>query len=397
MSTRPGRGADHGPPWGFIALLGAASGLSAFGMSTVVPILPMLGGALQADYSALQFVVSAYLFGLALFQPLQGLLCDRFGRRPVILGGFAVFFAASLLASVTESLPALIAARLLQSMGASVATIVPRAIVRDSLAPEPAAVAMAFISAVMGLSPVIAPLVGAGAASTVGWRAVFWLHAAAAAALLVLLAWKLRESRPAQTGAMDLRHLLGGFSILLRDRVFLANSLVYSFISSASFVFITIGADLFDRLYGMPVTRFGMLWALLALGYAAGSAAAGALSRRFGSQPVMRRGLHIALVAAVIVLTTALSAAPPLWAFVTGLGVLVFAAGLVSPLALAGCTVGHPERAGVAAGLSSSIAMLASMAFAIAAGVVYDGSAGPAGLLLALACVLAWLSPRISR
>ncbi len=397
MNARSARRAAAGPPWGLISLLGVASGLSAFGMSSVVPILPMLGGALQADFASLQFVVSAYLLGLALFQPLQGLLCDRFGRRPVILGGFAVFLAASLLASVTQSLPALIAARLLQSMGASVATIVPRAIVRDSLAPEPAAVAMAFISAVMGLSPVIAPLVGAGAAATLGWRAVFWLHAAAAAALLVLLAWKLRESRPPQTGAMNLRQLSGGFAVLLRDRSFLSNSLVYSFISSASFVFITIGADLFQRLYDMPVTRFGVLWALLALGYAAGSAAAGGLSRRFGSRPVMRRGLHIGLIAAAMMLVAAFSPAPPLWAFVSGLTVLVFAAGLVSPLALAGCIVGHPERAGVAAGLSSSIAMLSSMAFAIVTGVVYDGDPGPASVLLALACVLAWLSPRIAR
>lgn len=392
-----GRGAEGAPPWGLIALLGVASGLSAFGMSTVLPILPLLGGALRADYSTLQFVISAYLLGLALFQPLQGLLCDRFGRRPVILGGFAVFLGASLLASSTESLPALVAARLLQSMGASVATIVPRAIVRDSLAPEQAAVAMAFISAVMGLAPVIAPLAGSAVAAAAGWRAVFWLHAAAAAALLLLLAWKLRESRPAATREMGLAELVGGFALLLRDRVFVANSLVYSFITSASFVFITIGADLFQRLYAMPVTRFGALWATLALGYAAGSAAAGALSRRFGSAAVVCQGLRLTLVAAAVLLATSFLREPPLWGFVLGLALLVFATGLVSPLALAGSTGGHPERAGVAAGLSSSIAMLTSMLFAIATGLVYDGGAGPAGLLLTLACLLAWLSPRIAR
>ncbi len=397
MNIPHGGRADPGPPWGFIALLGTASGLSAFGMSTVLPILPLLGGALQADFGELQFVISAYLLGLALFQPVQGLLCDRFGRRPVILGGFGVFFAASIAASLTESLPALIAARLLQAMGASVATIVPRAIVRDSLAPEPAAVAMAFISAVMGLAPVIAPLAGSAAAAALGWRAVFWLHAAAAAALLLLLAWKLRESRPVETGAMNFRELVGGFALLLRDRVFVANSLVYSFITSASFVFITIGADLFQRLYAMPITRFGVLWAMLAVGYAAGSAAAGALSRRFGSGMVMRQGLRLTLLAAAVVLATSTAARPALWGFVLGLALLVFATGLVSPLALAGSTGGHPERAGVAAGLSSSIAMLTSMGFAIATGVVYDGGAGPAGVLLTLACVLAWLAPRIAK
>lgn len=127
------------PRWGFIGLLGAASGLSAFGMASVVPILPSLERALGSDYASLQFVVSAYLLGLGLFQPVQGVLCDRFGRRPVLLCGFAVFAVASLLASLAPSLALLVPARFLQAMGVSVATVVSRAIVRDSYAPEPAA------------------------------------------------------------------------------------------------------------------------------------------------------------------------------------------------------------------------------------------------------------------
>ena len=110
-------------PLGLIALLGAASGLSSFGMASVVPALPSLGRALDADYANLQFVVSAYLGGLALFQPLQGLLSDRYGRRPVLLGGFTLFALASLLASIETSLPGLVLARFLQAMGASVAKI----------------------------------------------------------------------------------------------------------------------------------------------------------------------------------------------------------------------------------------------------------------------------------
>ena len=96
---------------GLNALDDFGSGLSSFGMASVVPALPSLGRALDADYANLQFVVSAYLGGLALFQPLQGLLSDRFGRRPVLLGGFTLFALASLLASIETSLPGLVFAR----------------------------------------------------------------------------------------------------------------------------------------------------------------------------------------------------------------------------------------------------------------------------------------------
>ena len=146
--------------WGLIALLGVASGLSAFGMASVVPTLPTLSRALGADFGSLQFVVSAYLLGLGLFQPIQGLLCDRFGRRPVMLMGFSLFAAASLLASVASGLASLVLARFLQAMGVSVATVVSRAIVRDTFEPGPAAIALSFITAVMGVAPVIAPVIG---------------------------------------------------------------------------------------------------------------------------------------------------------------------------------------------------------------------------------------------
>ena len=140
--------------------MGVASSLSAFGMASVVPALPTLSRALETDYASLQFVVSAYLLGLGLFQPIQGLLCDRFGRRPVFLAGFALFGIASLFASLVSNVSMLVLARFLQAMGVSVATVVSRAIVRDSFEPGPAAIALSFITAVMGVAPVLAPLVG---------------------------------------------------------------------------------------------------------------------------------------------------------------------------------------------------------------------------------------------
>ena len=202
--------ASSRPGWGFIILLGIASGLSAFGMASVVPALPTLSRALQADWSSVQFIVSAYLLGLGLFQPVQGLLCDRFGRRPVLLGGFTLFLAASLLASLATSLLQLVLARFLQAVGVSVATVVTRAIVRDSFEPEPAAVALSFITAVMGVAPVIAPVFGGLATEAVGWRGIFWLHAAMALLVVALLARVLRETRPADTESMTARELLAG-------------------------------------------------------------------------------------------------------------------------------------------------------------------------------------------
>jgi len=377
--------------------MGVASSLSAFGMASVVAAMPMLSRAFAADYASLQFVVSAYLLGLGLFQPVQGLLCDRFGRKPVFIGGFLLFLFASLLASFAPTVGALIAARFLQAMGASVATVVSRAIVRDSFAPGPAAVALSFITAVMGVAPVLAPLVGGVIAENFGWRAIFWVHAGVSLLLVTLLASQLRETRPAETQAMTFKDLLGGARVLLTHRGFLSPSLTYSFFSASGFIFITVGAALYEKLFAMSGSQFGLLWSGLAFSFIAGATSAGHLARRFGSRRSQWIGTAINLIATMIFVIAAFSSLPAMWLFSTSLALLMFANGLVQPLALAAAVDDHPQLAGVAAGLSSSIAMLISMLSAIATGALYDGTAEACGLLMSVTCGLAIWAMRLGR
>lgn len=385
---------ESAPRWGFIILLGLTSGVSAFGMASVVPSLPVLERAFGESYANLQFVVSAYLLGLGLFQPVQGLLCDRFGRRPVLLGGFGLFLAASLLASFATGLWQLVVARFLQAMGVSVATVVSRAIVRDSFAPAPAAIALSFITAVMGVAPVLAPLAGGIAADVWGWRGIFWMHAVFASIMVLLLGSQLKETRPADTEAMTFRDLVAGGRVLLRHRGFLGHSLTYSFLSASGFIFITVGAALYERLFGMSGTQFGALWAGLAISYIAGATTAGTLSRRLGSRRSQHFGMACNLLATLLFVIAAFSTKPMLVLYSGSLALLMFANGIISPLSLAGAVGDHPALAGVAAGLSSSIAMLVSMLSAIAIGIAYDGTAHSCALMMVGTALAAWWSQR---
>jgi DHA1 family bicyclomycin/chloramphenicol resistance-like MFS transporter len=364
-------------------------------MASVVPALPSLAKSLQADYATVQFVVSAYLLGLGLFQPVQGLLSDRFGRRPVLLAGYGVFLVASLAASFATDIAMVIAARFLQAMGVSVATVVTRAIVRDSFEPGPAATALSFITAVMGVAPVIAPLVGGLASDAAGWRGIFWLHAAVALFVLALLAGNLRETRPDDTRAMSFGELLRGARVLLGQRGFVGHSLTYSSVSAAGFIFITIGAALYERLFGLSSSEFGALWSGLAISYVLGATAAGHLSRRAGPWRTTRVGLSCNVVATALFVVAAFSR-PSLLLFSGSLGLMMVANGMLSPVSLAGAVEDNPQLAGVAAGLSSSIAMLLSMVSAMFTGLLYDGTARWCAVLMVLACALCWRSATIA-
>jgi len=249
---------------------------------------------------------------------------------------------------------------------------------------------------VMGIAPVIAPLAGGLVSSQWGWRAVFWLHATIAALLWIWMALRLRETRPAETALLNLRQLLRGFAVLLRERSFMGYSLTYAFVSGASFVFVTVGAALFERLFRMTPVHFGLLWAGLALSYTVGAATAGSLAHRYGSARVLRVGIHVEIFAAGLLLISASIFAPHLPLYLLALALLMCGNGLVSPLALAGAVSGNPELAGVASGLSSALAMLISMLCAMISGLLFNGEPLRVAVPLALCCGLALLMSRIA-
>ncbi|HNR22726.1 MAG TPA: Bcr/CflA family efflux MFS transporter [Steroidobacteraceae bacterium] len=366
----------------WILLLGLVSGLSTFGMASLVPGLPVMASALRADYGSIQFVLSAYLLALGLAQPVQGLLCDRFGRRPVVLAGFIAFAVASIAAMFAPSLTLLVLARFVQALGASVGTVVARAMVRDTHEPERAAVALAFITAVMGISPILSPIFGGIVVEQFGWRALFAMHAVVAFALIAWMAVSLQETRVSHTAPAHAAGIVSQAGQLLRDSHFLGYTMIYGCATGVIYAFITVGADLFEREFAIGPARFGLLWALLAAAFAAGAWFAGNGARRFGSRRVLHSGVAFTLLGAVIFAGAASLRDPRLGAYMLALIVLVAANGIVAPLSLAGAVSGHPDLAGLASGLSSSLAMLTTVAFAAVSGALYQGAAAPIAVLM---------------
>lgn len=379
-------------PW--IVLLGLASGLSAFGMASVLPTLPALAVALDANYASLQFIVSAYLLGLGLAQPVQGLLCDRFGRRPVLLAGFAVFAVASVAASVASSLVPLILARFMQAVGVSVGTVASRAMVRDTHDVERAAVALSFITAVMGVAPIVAPIAGGAVTSAWGWRAIFLMHSTLAVGLLVWAAVAMRETRPGRGSEASFGSMLTGFGELMKDRHFLGYTMIYGFSNGGSFAFITVGAALFQTLFAVSAAQFGLLWAVFVVAYSIGAFSAGTLARRYGSRSVMRFGIALTLAGGVLFVAAALWPQPSLIAYMVAIAIFTGANGVTAPLALAGAVSGQAHLIGLASGLSSALAMLTAMVFAAISGFVYDDTPTGSATLLGLAALLTWVAHR---
>ncbi|MCC5867214.1 MAG: multidrug effflux MFS transporter [Gammaproteobacteria bacterium] len=372
-----------------LLLLGLASGLSPFGMAVLVPVLALLARDLDTTETMAALLVSSYLIGLTVAQPVHGLLCDRFGRRPVLVGGFGVFVLASLVCAFAPGIWLLLLGRFVQALGVSVGTVAARAVVRDTREGRDGGEAMAWISAVMGVSPVIAPMVGGGLGARFGWQSIFLLSALMGVLVLLWVLLRMPETRrgppPARFALIDMMH---GYARLFRHRAFIGYTLIFGFCNGAFFAFLATGAAIFERDLALGPESFGLIWGLLSITYIAGAALGGLMIRRLGIGRTLRGGIIVASAVALVLPIMIATQGVTLWSLLLPLGVLMACNGIIGPQGLAGAVGDQPALAGTAAGLSSSIGLLLGAGFAMLAGLLYGGQALVPLVLMSVATLL---------
>jgi len=376
-----------------IWLLSLASALSPFGMVVVVPTLGALARAFDVSFAEAQFLISAYLFGLGVSQPFSGLLCDRLGRRPVLLGGFVVFVLASLGCALAGDMPMLIFMRFLQAVGVSVGTVASRAIVRDTHDEAGTAHSLATIAAAMGIAPVVAPIIGGLVAESFGPQAVFLVSAALGTLVWLSILGRLDETRPpgVREASRNAR-LADDYRQLLGSRVFMGYTLMFGLVQGGFFCFLAVGAAVFEADLGMGPREFGLVWGMMAIAYVAGAGLASPLTARIGMRRVIYSGLTLTFLSGWGIYAAIANLGVSFYTLVPMLALLTSASGLVIPGSMAGAVSYRPEIAGTSSGLSSALGLGLSGAFSIVAGLLYGGDFTPVALLMGIAATMTALT-----
>jgi DHA1 family bicyclomycin/chloramphenicol resistance-like MFS transporter len=331
------------------ALIVAITACGTLGMHLIIPALPATARALGVSAGTIQLSITLYLVGLAIGQPLYGPVSDRFGRRPVLLAGLALFTLAGAATTAAPNAWLLVVARVLQSIGACAGLVLGRAIVRDSAAPDRAAAQLAMLTMVMSMAPAIAPVLGGYATAWIGWRAAFALLAVIGAVTFVLAVLLLPETNRAHTGTRA--SLLIGSVRLLRSRAFRGFVLGGAFTTTSFYAFMAASPFILIDLLHQPTERVGLYYLLLMAGVAAGSFAANRVAGRIRVQTALRLANALAIAGAALFMFADLAGILSVATVIAPVVLFMVGAGMASPFALAGAVSVNPHAIGAASGL----------------------------------------------
>ena len=283
-----------------IWILIAATATGPLALNIFVPSMPGLVSTFNTDYATVQLALTLYLISIAFAQLVYGPASDRFGRRPALLVGLAIYAGASALCAFAWSIESLIAGRMLQAIGGCAGMVLGRAIVRDVYERDRAAGVIAIITMAMAVAPAIAPALGGYLDSVFGWRASFAVPALMGIIVLAGASAGLNETNRTPVPSIDVMAMLRNYGSLLRSRAFIGYAgntacsvgAFFSFLAGAPYVMIEI--------LNRGPEEYGFYFVLISVGYIAGNFAASRLSARLGVDRMIPFGVGISLLGAVI-------------------------------------------------------------------------------------------------
>jgi DHA1 family bicyclomycin/chloramphenicol resistance-like MFS transporter len=381
------------PPY---VILVAISAVGPLALNIFVPSMPGLQSEFGVSYGAVQLTLTLYIIGMALCQLVYGPLSDRFGRRPVLLGGMALFVVASIVATFATSIGMLIAARLLQAIGGASGLVLSRAIVRDLYDRDRSASVLGYITMAFVVAPMLAPTVGGLLDEVAGWRAIFVLLALLGAAALAVTWRNLPETNRNFSPSIRVGGLVSGYMALLRMPGYLAYAFTLGFSSGVFFAFVAGAPYVMVVMLGQQPLDYGLWFMIVSIGYMLGNFLSGRYSQRVGTDRMVTIGNLVSLAAALTGLAAALSGViMPVTLFVP----MLFAAlgnGLTIPNATAGAISVHASMVGTAAGLAGFLQMGIGAGSAQLVGVLQDRAPLAVFWIMAASATLAALTHRLA-
>ncbi|AYN14243.1 Bcr/CflA family drug resistance efflux transporter [Pseudomonas monteilii] len=372
-----------------VLILGALSAFGPLAIDFYLPAFPAMAQAFATDEKHVHATLAAYFLGLSIGQLAYGPVADRFGRRKPLMFGVTLFTLASLACAYAPNLDTLVVARFVQALGGCAGMVLSRAIVSDKCDPVASAKVFSQLMLVMGLAPILAPMLGGVLVNLAGWQSIFLALSLFSAGCLLAVSLGLPESLPAHIPRQPLSGALRQYLRLLADRVFLGHALTGGIAIAGMFAYIAGSPFVFIKLYGVPAEHYGWLFGTNAAGFILVAQVNARLLAKRGPAFLLARAVWLYLVAGLVLLGVAALRPAQLWPLLVPLFICIASLGCIIPNASACAMSGQGARAGSASALMGCVQFSVAAGAAALVGLLHDGSAVPMALVISLCGALA--------
>jgi len=370
-------------------------------MTAYVPSLPALPGYFGTTAGTAQLTVTLFLLGFAAGQLSYGPFSDRFGRRPVLIAGMTLFFAASILCTFAPSIELLIAGRFLQGTGATAGFSMSAIVIRDLYEREQAARIMGYIQAAGSSAPAFGPLIGGQFEQYLSWHWTFGCMAVLAGALLAGIIARLPETNAQRNPrALDMRTLLGNYRTVYSSRLFIGYAVIIGTSSAGILSFTTGGSFYFIDRLGYSPQFFAIFPTFNVIAMVAGALIAGRYSVHLGVPRMLAIGTSLTLVGGLLTAgigwaPLASNGIPGIIGFTLPFMIFLLGMGICQPNAMAGALAPYKAMAGLAGSGVGILGMVFSMAASTGISLLNDGTPLPMVSAIGLCGLLSFLAFRL--
>jgi DHA1 family bicyclomycin/chloramphenicol resistance-like MFS transporter len=370
-------------PWGLVILLGSLTAMGPLAIDMYLPSLPAIAAGLHASAGEAQATVSAFLAGMAIGQLFYGPASDRLGRRPPLLFGVVIYVAASIACSMAISPAMLIGGRFVQALGACAGGVISRAVIRDRFNHTETARVLSLMMLIMGLAPILAPLLGGVLLGFGGWRLNFWFMTAFGVAVGIAGFFRLTESRSEETTAHAATETpIQAYLALLREPRLVGYALAGSLNGATLFTYIASSPDLLIKTYGIPASAFGWVFGLNAVGIIGSNQVNRYFLRRRTPDQILAKSSLVAVGFGLLLLIAAVSGIGERWSVLPALFLLLSTYGFMQGNTMAGALNVDPRRAGAISAMMGAVSFGTGAVASAAAGVLHDGTPRPMALVM---------------
>src|SRR5687767_2287579 len=365
-------------------ILGALTAMGPLAIDMYLPALPAIARDLNTSAASVQVSLAVYFIGIAVGQAFYGPLSDRWGRKPVLYFGLAVFVASSAGCALAADVRALLAFRFVQALGGCAPLVIPRAVVRDYFDQRGSVRMLSVLMLVMGLAPILAPLIGGQLLVNFGWRSVFWLLAAYGTGWLVIVIFFLPESLPVDGRRRQrLAEVLSVYGRFLRDRHYMGYVLSGGLIFSGLLAYIAGSPFVFIELFGVPPEQFGLFFGTNAIGIITASQVNRWLANRVDARRIVGVVLSVAMTAGFVLLLDAYTGFGGFAGILVPLFFFIACHGFVMPNTTALAMAPHGQVAGSASALLGTVQFVLGATAGAMVGLLGNGTAVPLAAVIA--------------